>query len=63
MFVNCMQLSPEAFAIPADIKQSLLDRCGCSSALEILLASPCLNENLCPRLWGAGGAQKSIKIF
>lgn len=52
MLINCLQLSPEAFAIPPEIRQLLLDHHGCTSAFEIPLAFPCRDGN--PRVWGAG---------
>lgn len=54
MLINCVQLSPDAFAIPTEIGQLLLDYHGCSSALEIPLASPYLDGNPCPKVWAAG---------
>lgn len=50
MLINWLQLSPEAFVMLTEIRQLLLDHHGCSSALEILLASPCCDGNPCPRL-------------
>lgn len=54
VLINCVQLSPDAFAIPTEIGQLLLDYHGCSSALEIALASPCLDGNPRPKVWAAG---------
>lgn len=54
MLINFVWLSPEAFAITTEIGQLRLDHHVCSLALEIPLASPCLDGDPCPRFWGAG---------